>query len=135
MLISSVDPDAAAAPAAATDSCANLPAIVAVVPLVRLAIVGSAMTLPPERIMSPNSLALPKRRGKTMRRSAGDGKNEVMLVNAPEVWSMAAGVRCAVSRRGWGGIFELAVLLRGAHRDRRAGSISEEDLFGGGHVC
>lgn len=115
MLISSVAPAAAAA-AAATDSCTNLLDIVAVVPLVRLAIVGSAITLPPERIMSPSELALPKSRGKTIRRSAGDGRNEVMFVIAPEVCSMAAGRGrlCAGSRRveaSWG----CGILLHRAH--------------------
>src|SRR5690242_1587797 len=91
MLISSVDPDDNPAAAAATDSCANLPAVVAVVPLVRLAKVGSAMMLPPERIMSPSELALPKSRGMAMSRSAGDGRNEVMLLRAPIVCSIAPG--------------------------------------------
>jgi hypothetical protein len=49
--------------------------------LVRFA-VGSAITLPPERIMSPRELALDNRRGKTMSKSAGDGRNEVALVSA-----------------------------------------------------
>lgn len=94
MLISSVDPAEAAA-AAAADSCTNFPAAVAVVPLVRLAMVGSAITLPPESIASPYELTLSKRRGKTMRRSAGEGRNEVMLVNAPAVAAMPS-----VGRRG-----------------------------------
>jgi hypothetical protein len=45
--------------------------------------VGSAMTLPPERIMSPRELALDNKRGRTISKSAGDGKNEVALVDAP----------------------------------------------------
>ena len=50
--------------------------------LVRFA-VGSAMTLPCERIISPSELALDNKRGRTISKSAGDGRNEVALANAP----------------------------------------------------
>jgi hypothetical protein len=70
--------------AAAMDSCTNPELVVVMVLLVRLA-VGSAITLPPERIRSPRELALEKRRGRAMSKSAGDGKNEVALADAPGV--------------------------------------------------
>jgi hypothetical protein len=69
--------------AAAMDSCTN-PELAVMVLLVRLA-VGAAITLPPERIRSPRELALENRRGKAMSKSAGDGKNEVALADAPGV--------------------------------------------------
>jgi hypothetical protein len=68
--------------AAATDSCTNWPAVIAAVVFVRLALVGSAMALPPAHTISLSALALEKRRGNTMRRSAGDGKYELPLVRA-----------------------------------------------------
>jgi hypothetical protein len=68
--------------AATTDSCANFAAVVVMVLLVKFA-VGSAITLPPERMRSPSELALENRRGKAMNKSAGDGRNEVALANAP----------------------------------------------------
>jgi hypothetical protein len=64
-------------------------AVVVIVLLVKFA-VGSAITLPPERIMSPSELALESRRGKTMSKSAGDGRKDVALANAPGD-SMATG--------------------------------------------
>jgi len=69
--------------------------------LVRFA-VGSAMTLPPERTISPREVALAKRRGKAISKSTGDGKNEVALVSAPGV-SIAGGRDAAMqqSDRGY----------------------------------
>lgn len=87
MSLSGVDP---AAVAAEYDSCTKA-AVEVIVVLVRFA-VGSAMTLPPERIISPRELILENRRGKAMSKSAGDGRNEVALVNAPGV-SIADDVR------------------------------------------
>jgi hypothetical protein len=52
--------------------------------------VGSAITLPPERIMSPRELALENRRGSAMSKSAADGKKDVALADAPGV-SIAGG--------------------------------------------
>lgn len=69
-----------AAAAAATveyDDCTKA-AVGVIVLLVRLA-VGSAMTLPPERIMSPRELTLERIRGRAMSRSAGDDMYEVAL--------------------------------------------------------
>jgi hypothetical protein len=75
---------AAAEAAAAMDSCTKPGVAVVMVLLVKLA-VGSAITLSPERIMSPRELALENRRGSAMSKSAGDGKKEVALANAPGV--------------------------------------------------
>ena len=135
MLISSVDPEVAAA-AAATDSCTNFPAVVAVVPLVRLAIVGSAITLPPESIASPYELTLSKRRGKTMRRSAGEGRNEVMLVNAPAVAAMPAWgdeVQLPVTRdRGSSGASDSPIDLSASFLPRQVHQTQGSSV---GHVC
>ena len=79
------------------DSCTNPEPVVVMVLFVMLA-VGSAITLPPERIMSPRELALEKRRGNAMSKSAGDGKKEVALADAPGV-SIAA----VADIRGWVG--------------------------------
>ena len=79
------------------DSCTNPEPVVVMVLFVILA-VGSAIALPPERIMSPRELALEKRRGNAMSKSAGDGKNEVAFADAPGV-SIAGGA----DLRGWVG--------------------------------
>lgn len=75
---------AAAAAAAVTecDSCIKATVEVMVVLLVKF-VVGCAITLPPERTISPRELTLERRRGNAMSRSAGDGRNEVALVDAP----------------------------------------------------
>ena len=73
---------AAAAAAAECDSCIKATVEVIVVLLVKFA-VGSAMILPPERTISPRELTRERRRGNAMSRSAGDGRNEVALVDAP----------------------------------------------------
>jgi hypothetical protein len=82
MVIFSSAADAVEA-AIATDSWTNL-AVVVIVLLVKFA-VGSAITLPPERIMSPRELTLENRRGRTLSKSAGDGRKDVALANAPGV--------------------------------------------------
>lgn len=73
---------AAAAAAAECDSCIKATVEVIVVLLVKFA-VGSAMMVPPERTTEPRELTRERRRGNAMSRSAGDGRNEVALVDAP----------------------------------------------------
>lgn len=95
----------AAAPACAAaeaDSWMNLLNGVADVAFVRLATVGSAMILPPERSLpktlsmcSPSAPALDNRRGTAIRRSAGEGNNELTLVSADCCCSITSGVSCA----------------------------------------
>ena len=101
MVISSGDVASKASATAATDACTNCPLEVVMVLLETLAKVGSAMTLPPERIMSPSELALEKRRGNTIRRSAGEGRKEVTLERAEEA-SISASVR--ISGKRWSGL-------------------------------
>ena len=94
---SSFEPVAALA-AAATDSCTNFPAVVAAVAFVMFTAVGSAMMLPPERILpktvskcSPSEPAFERRRGTASSRSTGEGRKEVALARDDGGCSMAAG--------------------------------------------
>jgi hypothetical protein len=106
--------------AAATDSCTNCPVIAAVV-FVMLALVGSAMTLPPDQTRSPREPALERSRGKTMMRSTAEGRYEEELAVATGASiATACGyprVNCArVMLGGVGVVYDFkAVIFFGSH--------------------
>lgn len=95
----------AALAAAAIDSCMKVP-VVETVAFVTLDAVGSAMMLPPERILprtlskcSANEPALERRRGTASSKSAGDGRYEVALAR-DEVSMLITGASAAGLREG-----------------------------------
>lgn len=85
---------------ATTDCCTNCPAVVATVLFDKLALVGSAITLPPFHTRSLSELALEKRRGNTMSRSAGEGRYELAFVRAARA-SIASSLRMPEDEGGW----------------------------------